>query len=236
MIKVQYINHASFLISYRNTNIIIDPFLSGKFFWMNDFETQLTKPKIKFNEIPKIDAILCTHIHGDHFDIETILKFIERDKPLLIAPSSVVNFLINYAGINTFNCIIAIPNKKIRVKKMTIISLPNKGNEKDIECNRFSFVVECGKKRIFHSGDSHGFSNEWERYIGKIDLACLWIEKTEEIIRKLKPNSVCIHHFERFSPGNFSCNKNPIEIIKLLKKGFHNIKFYNTKIQDTIIL
>jgi len=235
-ITVQYINHAGFLISHKRTNIIIDPFLSGKFFWNGHWEIQSGKPKIKFDQIPKIKAILCTHLHGDHLDMETIYKFIQRDKALLIAPKEAINFLIHCSGFGSLKCIPAISKNRIRINDFKIVCLPNKGNEKDINSHRLSFIIEHGNKKIFHSGDSHGFSYEWEKYAGKIDLALLWCEYLEEIIENLKPCAIYLHHFEKFSPGEFSCNKNLAKIINLLRRKFSCIKFYNPEVEKTITL
>jgi len=235
-ITVQYINHAGFLIRHKKTNIIIDPFLSRKFFWNGHWEIQSDKPRMEFDQIPQIKAILCTHLHGDHLDIETIHRFMQRDKALLIAPKEAIDFLIHSSGIGSSRCIQTNLKNRIKINGFKIICLPNKGNEKDKSSDRLSFVIEHENKRIFHSGDSHGFSYRWKKYVGKIDLALLWCEYLGEIIENLKPCDVYLHHFEKFSPGEFSCNKNTSEIINLLKGKFKYIKFHDPEKKKTVTL
>jgi L-ascorbate metabolism protein UlaG (beta-lactamase superfamily) len=55
MLKVTYFGHSAFLLDDGKTRIIIDPFISG-----NPFAT------VKPEEI-KVDYIVLTHAHGDHF-------------------------------------------------------------------------------------------------------------------------------------------------------------------------
>lgn len=234
-ILVKHLNHASFLIIYKKTSIVIDPFFSGEFFWQGHIEKQVNKPDIRLEDLPHIDAILCTHIHADHFEIETIFNIEKGDNSFLIAPLDVINVCIG-KGFNRSQAIIGDKNVTVKIEDIKIICLPNKGSEQEHQCTRLSFVIEAGSKKIFHSGDSHGYSNTWGKYRGKIDLACLWCEDTEEIIENLQPVSVYLHHFEKFSPGDFSCNKDVLKMIKLLEKRFPEIKFYNPVEQKQIVL
>lgn len=231
---VRYVNHASFLITYKKTSLLIDPFFSGRFFWQNHYEIQVSKPKITLEELPEIDAILCTHIHGDHFDLSSILHLFRRDNCLVIVPFDAVELCIK-AGIDKTRCLVMEIKKSVQVKDANIVFLPNKGSENEM-CNRFSLVIECGSKRIFHSGDSHGYSEMWNEYRRKITLACLWCVKTEEIIEFLQPEAVVLQHFERFLPGDFSCNIEVSNLTNELKKKFNNINFFNPLKEDTIVL
>lgn len=232
---VRYVNHASFLIEYRETSLLIDPFFSGEFFWQGHREVQLKKPKIKLKNLPHVDAILCTHIHGDHFDKNAVFNLIRRDRCLLIAPFDVIGMCIK-EGLKKSMAVVAVAGKSTRVKDANIIFLPNKGSERERKCIRFSFVIECGRKKIFHSGDSHGYSEMWNSYRGKINLACLWCVNTEEIIENLQPEKVVLHHFESFFPGDFSCNIEVSRVIETLQKKFTKVIFYNPIKQNTIVL
>ncbi|WP_046759024.1 metal-dependent hydrolase [Kordia jejudonensis] len=62
--KVTYLGHASLHIEFGDTNIIVDPFISG-----NSMASE-----IDLNAL-KADYILVTHAHQDHIlDVETIAK------------------------------------------------------------------------------------------------------------------------------------------------------------------
>lgn len=234
-VYVRYLNHACFLIGYRDTLLMIDPFFLGKFFWQDHIEVQVDKPDIKLEDLPEIDMILCSHIHGDHFEIETISKLIQRDNSILIAPADVIKFCVK-TGLDKTKLLIAKVKEPFCTGDIRIICLPSKGYENERECSKLSFLIECEEKKIFYSGDSHGYSETWNEYRGKINLACLWCVKTEEIIENLQPEKVVLYHFEKFSPGNFSCNIEVSQLIGALEKKFRTIIFYNPLKKNTVIL
>lgn len=62
--KITYLGHASLHIEFGNTNIIVDPFISG-----NPLASEINIADLK------ADYILVTHAHQDHIlDVETIAK------------------------------------------------------------------------------------------------------------------------------------------------------------------
>ena len=62
--KIQFLGHNCFLISYGSKNIITDPFYN------------IQKEKSGFDiSSQKIDYVLITHAHGDHIaDVEEVLS------------------------------------------------------------------------------------------------------------------------------------------------------------------
>ena len=70
--KIQFLGHNCFLISYGGKNIITDPFYN------------IQKEKSGFDiSSQKIDYVLITHAHGDHIaDVDEVLS---NTKTLLIS-------------------------------------------------------------------------------------------------------------------------------------------------------
>ncbi|HOL35007.1 MAG TPA: MBL fold metallo-hydrolase [bacterium] len=234
-ITVKHLNHASFLITCGQVSILIDPFFLGTFFWEGHQEVQVDNPDIKLEHIPTIDVILCSHIHGDHFEIETVSSLIQRDDSILIAPENVILTCIK-AGLKKRKLMTASIKEPFPAGHTIIICLPNKGYENEVKCSKLSFLIGYGDKKIFHSGDSHGYSESWKEYRGKIDLACLWCVKTEEMIENLQPHKVFLHHFQKFSPGQFSCNVDIGRLMESLQKKFNKVIFLNPVECDTVIV
>ena len=47
---------------------------------------RVNAPGVAFEDLPPIDAVLVTHNHYDHLDLETLARLHERDKPRMIMP------------------------------------------------------------------------------------------------------------------------------------------------------
>ena len=77
--KVRYLGHGAFLIDFKGTNLLIDPFISGN---------PINKT-VKIEEI-EADYILLTHGHSDHVaDVEAIAN---RTKAKIISNFEIVNW------------------------------------------------------------------------------------------------------------------------------------------------
>lgn len=80
-IRISLVGHVSFLIQTHALNILTDPV------WGNIIgHKRVSKPGIRFQDLPKIDIVLISHNHYDHMDIPTLKKLYLRDKPHFIVP------------------------------------------------------------------------------------------------------------------------------------------------------
>ena len=77
--SVTWINHASVLIRENGSSIIVDPVLSGLFWPVRDF-SPIAFP---VGEIPPVDAVLITHGHYDHLDIDSLKIFKDNARYVL---------------------------------------------------------------------------------------------------------------------------------------------------------
>ena len=86
-IRVSVVGHASHLIQVGGLNILIDPVWSDRASPVSFAGPKRVRaPGIAFDDLPKIDAVLITHGHYDHLDVETLAKLSARDNPRFIAP------------------------------------------------------------------------------------------------------------------------------------------------------
>ena len=77
--KITYLGHATLTIEVKNTNILVDPFISGNELASN-IDISVLKP----------DYILVTHAHQDHIlDVETIAR---RAGSQIISNFEIVNY------------------------------------------------------------------------------------------------------------------------------------------------
>ena len=78
-----WLGHSTVLINFFGITILTDPVLFPRigiriplFFTIGP--KRLTKPALKFNELPSIDLVLLSHAHFDHIDTRTLHKFSKR--------------------------------------------------------------------------------------------------------------------------------------------------------------
>ena len=85
--RVAFVGHASWLIQTGGLNILVDPHWSPRASpFLNLGPARCTTPGIRFEDLPRIHAVLVTHNHYDHLDIPTLDRLVARDKPRIITP------------------------------------------------------------------------------------------------------------------------------------------------------
>lgn len=90
-IVIKKIFHSCFLITYPDgINILTDPYYNNSS--LGNL-TIVEKNKSKMEDLPKIDIILVSHEHFDHFDKDVIQYLIKRDNAIVVGPLDVTKQL-----------------------------------------------------------------------------------------------------------------------------------------------
>src|SRR5437762_11836606 len=79
MLILTWHGHACFTIEAEGRRVIIDPFLTGN-----------PAADIGLDKLPKIDAVLLSHGHGDH--LGDTLAIAKRDRPTIISTFELASF------------------------------------------------------------------------------------------------------------------------------------------------
>ena len=80
---VTFVNHATVLVQTSEFNFLTDPVWSKRvspFSWAGP--ARVREPGIQFDRLPRIDAVLVSHNHYDHLDIETLKRLDTQFSPL----------------------------------------------------------------------------------------------------------------------------------------------------------
>jgi len=85
-VTAAWLGHATVLINFFGIKILTDPVLFPRIgiripFLFTIGPKRLTAPALKFDELPKIDLILLSHAHFDHFDLRTLRRLSRRRSP-----------------------------------------------------------------------------------------------------------------------------------------------------------
>ena len=86
-LAVTGINHATDLIQFHGLTILTDPVFSERVSpvsWLGP--RRVRSPGVSFDELPKIDAVLVSHNHFDHMDLQTLARLHRRDLPRFVVP------------------------------------------------------------------------------------------------------------------------------------------------------
>jgi L-ascorbate metabolism protein UlaG (beta-lactamase superfamily) len=90
-VTAAWIGHATVLINFFGINILTDPVLFARIGirlpGLTIGPKRLTAPALEFHELPKIDVVLLSHAHFDHFDLRTLHCFDETTR-VVTAPNT----------------------------------------------------------------------------------------------------------------------------------------------------
>ena len=89
--KVQFLWHSFFKISFQGVTLLVDPFIE-----IPEQETNVNlamKCPVNVDKIKGIDAIFISNEHFDHFDKKTIETISNRDQAIVVGHESVLNEL-----------------------------------------------------------------------------------------------------------------------------------------------
>src|ERR1700752_2861849 len=88
-ITAAWLGHATVLINFFGTRILTDPVLFPRIGIRLPGLTlgpkRLTAPALTVRDLPKIDIVLLSHAHFDHFDMRTLHRF-HRSTKVITAP------------------------------------------------------------------------------------------------------------------------------------------------------
>ena len=84
---VTFVGHATVLVQTAGLNLLMDPVWSRRaspFQWAGP--ARVNDPGIAFADLPPIDAVLLSHNHYDHLDLETLSRLKTHSNPLIVTP------------------------------------------------------------------------------------------------------------------------------------------------------
>src|SRR5258708_17628223 len=79
-VSLTWIGHASFLAQFTDLNVLIDPNFANWIFLLK----RLRHAGIKIQDLPKIDLVLITHAHFDHFHKPSIRRLPESSRIAIV--------------------------------------------------------------------------------------------------------------------------------------------------------
>lgn len=175
--KIQRFLHSCILIEDAGTRILIDP---GDYCFAEKL--------VQLKDLKEIDAILITHNHSDHCDIDAIKKI---NAKRIIGTASTAKTL-NPAGIT---CEIVAPNEEIAVGSCNIktITAPHDDRLTAPAPESIGYIIN---DTLLHPGDSLNFDTTKKFSVLALPIAAPWMVRREaiDLTKKIKPAGIIPIH------------------------------------------
>jgi L-ascorbate metabolism protein UlaG (beta-lactamase superfamily) len=186
-----WIGHATVLINFFGINILTDPVLFPRIgIRLPGFTIgpkRLTAPALQFHELPRIDLILLSHAHFDHFDLRTLHCF-GKDSSVITAPKTAD--LLRWTRLRDVTELRWGEEKSLNTSAgaLTISAFQVKHwgarTQRDTHRGYNGYLIERNGRRVLFAGDTALTDTFAElRKYGPIDLAIMSIAAYNPWIR-----------------------------------------------------
>jgi L-ascorbate metabolism protein UlaG (beta-lactamase superfamily) len=165
-IRLRYFGHACVLVEWNGVSVLTDacvptvPELGGA-------------ERFTFRDLPeRIDFVLITHNHHDHYVIDTLLRLRHRIGCLVVPKSHGILFgdvsLKLLSAKLGFSRVIELDNlESVAFDGGEIVGVPFLGEHADLSLGKTGYVVRCGRERILFAADSDCLDSSIYRRISK---------------------------------------------------------------------
>lgn len=214
MLKIKWIGQSGYILTDGKTEICIDPYLSNVVDRIAK-RGRMVEPPFKAEEL-KSDAVICTHNHLDHVDIDAI-PLMKKEKMLFLAPSDAEKTLkecgvVNYKSFNE--------GEKYAVRGFELEAV-----FADHTVPSIGVIVRHSGKVLYFSGDT--FYNKKLEDLKKYNIDVMFIcingklgnmnvEEAVRLVKKISPKAAVPNHYGMFE----SNTENPEKFISALDCGF----------------
>ena len=190
-ITTAWIGHATVLINFFGIKVLTDPVLFPRIgIRLPGFTIgpkRLTAPALEFHELPKIDVVLLSHAHFDHFDLRTLHCF-DENTSVITAPET--RDLLRWTRLRDITELRWRERKSLKTAAgdVNILAFPVKHwgarKQRDMHRGYNGYLLERNGRRILFAGDT-ALTNSFAelRQDGRIDLAIMSIAAYNPWIR-----------------------------------------------------
>lgn len=185
-VTAAWIGHATVLINVFGVTILTDPVLFPRIgIRLPGFTIgpkRLTAPALQLHELPRIDLILLSHAHFDHFDLRTLRRF-NKNTTVVTAPNTAD--LLRWTRLRDITELCWGEQKSLNTVagavSITAFEVKHWGarTQRDTHRGYNGYLIESrarGKRRILFGGDTAMTDSFAKlRHDGEIDLAIMSI-------------------------------------------------------------
>jgi len=192
MLKVTFHGHACFSLEADGRRVVVDPFLTGN-----------PAADIPVDRLPKVDAVLLSHGHGDH--LGDAIPIARRDGATIVATAELARFCgqrgatvhaMHIGGAHEF------PFGRVKLVPAFHGGAVEGDATGQFTTNPCGVVVTMGGKSAYHCGDT-GLTLEMQLLAGRVDVMLvpigdnytMGIDDAVRAVDLVKPATVIPMHY-----------------------------------------
>lgn len=166
-VRIRTLGHAAALIEWNGNSILVDPFVSV-------IPSEGGIERYSYSSLPeKIDYVLITHLHQDHFCLETLLR-LRHKIGCIVVPRSFGMFygdlslklLLRKIG---FTNVVELDSlESIELSGGEITAVPFLGEHADLPHAKSGYVIRAGQQRILFGADSDCLDRRMYEHLRRI--------------------------------------------------------------------
>lgn len=186
--KITQIRNATIIVEYENTKFLVDPWLMPKDY-MSGFESavnaDIRQPRVdlpfEIEKIVKVDAVIITHIHPDHWD-EFAQKALNKNIKVFVQSEKDKNCISK----NGFTNIEVLSEEGTKYRNITLYKTPTQHGRKEI------IKPLCESIGMPYDAMGVVFKSENEKTL-YIAGDTIWCNEVKESLEKFKPQFIILN-------------------------------------------
>jgi L-ascorbate metabolism protein UlaG (beta-lactamase superfamily) len=163
-----WLGQSGYLLLWQGKKVLIDPYLSDS---LTKKYASTNKPHVRMSErvvdpelLKDILIVTTSHNHTDHLDGQTLIPIIKNNPGInFIVPEAIREFVCERAQVQKDFPVGLSDGKSVTIDEFTFHGVPAKHNEierdENDNCKFIGYIIEFGKWKIYHSGDTLLYDN-----------------------------------------------------------------------------
>ena len=139
-LAVTRIAHASVLLDFDGVRVLTDPWFTEKWHYHQGEPLGL-----RLEDLPRLDLIVASHAHYDHFDIKSLAGYPHKDVPFLVGPDMVeAARAVGFTDVSELK-----PWQAWSRKELKVTGAPARHGVPEV-----TFVIEAKGRTVYFGGDT----------------------------------------------------------------------------------
>jgi len=174
---VTWVGHSTLLVQLDGVNVLTDPQWSQRASPVSfGGPGRVTPPGLPFEDLPAIHAVVISHDHYDHLDVDTVKRLAASHRPRFIVPLGLKAWLADL-GIDDVDELDWWQSRSLRGLTFTCVPAQHFSGRTLWDRNRrlWSGWTIAGSKRLYFAGDTayYGAFKDIAARLGPFDLAAV---------------------------------------------------------------